>query len=85
MTDAEILETVQQIMREYFDEDELVVTPATTAQDVEAWDSMNHLNLIIAIEQRFRIKFTNAEVEDLHNVGDLVATISRKTSPAPAR
>jgi acyl carrier protein len=80
MSDTATLDAVQQIMREYFDEDELAITRQTTAQDVEAWDSMNHLNLIIAIEQRFRIKFSNAEVEGLHNVGDLVDTISRKTA-----
>ena len=80
MTDAEILATIQQLMREYFDEDELVITPQTTANDVEAWDSMNHLNIIIALEQRFKIKFLTSEVEALHNVGDLVSTISRKTA-----
>ena len=80
MTDAEILAIIQQIMREYFDEDDLVITPQTTANDVEAWDSMNHLNIIIALEQRFKIKFLTSEVEALHNVGDLVSTISRKTS-----
>ena len=79
MTDAEILATIQQLMREYFDEDDLLITPQTTANDVEAWDSMNHLNIIIALEQRFKIKFLTSEVEALHNVGDLVSTISRKT------
>jgi acyl carrier protein len=80
MTDSDILAVIQQLMREYFDEDDLVITPETTANDVEAWDSMSHLNIIIALEQRFKIKFMTSEVEALHNVGDLVSTISRKVA-----
>jgi acyl carrier protein len=78
MTDPEILAAIQQIMQEYFDDDDLVIGPETTAEDVEAWDSMNHLNIIIALEQRFKIKFLTSEVEALHNVGDLVSTIGGK-------
>jgi acyl carrier protein len=78
MTDPEILAVIQQIMREYFDDDDLIIEASTTANDVEAWDSMNHLNIIIALEQRFKIKFLTSEVEALHNVGDLVAAIGRK-------
>ena len=80
MSENEILAVIQGIMREYFDDDDLVIGRETTARDIEAWDSMNHLNLIIAIEQRFKIKFTTTEVEALHNVGDLVDTVARKTA-----
>lgn len=76
MTDT--LSIVQGLMRDYFDDDTLIIRPDTTAADIEAWDSMNHLNIIAGIEDRFRIKFKNSDVEALHNVGDLVATIDRK-------
>ena len=80
LSSSEILSTVQGIMRDYFDDDALTIRPETTAADVEAWDSMSHLNIIAAIEQRFRIRFRNADVEALHNVGDLVSAIADKTA-----
>jgi len=51
-----------------------------TAADVEGWDSLHHIRLIIAIERRFKIKFKNSEVEQLTNVGDLVSAIDRKVA-----
>jgi acyl carrier protein len=80
MTHEEILQIVTQIMREYFDDDEIVLTPETRADDVPAWDSMNHVNIIIGIEQRFNIRFLTSEIEGLRNVGELVNVIGRKLS-----
>ena len=78
MTQAEILQAVTEIMREFFDDDELRLTPETTADDVPAWDSLNHVNIIIGIEQRLKIRFLTSEIEGLHNVGELVKVIERK-------
>ena len=74
------LETVREIMMSVLHLDDLDLTHATTAADVEEWDSLHHIRLIIAIERKFKIKFRNAEVEQLTNVGDLVKTIDQKVA-----
>lgn len=73
-----VLEQVQEIMADVFDEEDLTVTSDTTAGDVEEWDSLSHIRLVVAIERHFGIKFTNAEIESLANVGELVRTIEAK-------
>ena len=82
MTDAEIMQKLTGIFREVFDDDELVLTEATTADDVDEWDSFNHINIIVATEAGFRVKFQTAEIEGLKNVGHLVALIQRKLQSA---
>lgn len=72
------LERIQEIMADTFDLDDLTVTRETTAADVEEWDSLSHIRLIVAIERAFGIKFTNAEIESLSNVGELLDTIEAK-------
>jgi len=74
------LETVREIMMSVLHLDDLDLTLQTTAADVEEWDSLHHIRLIIAIERRFKIKFKNSEVEQLTNVGDLVSAIDRKVA-----
>jgi acyl carrier protein len=74
-----ILERVGGIMADTFDLDDLKVTPETTAGDIEEWDSLSHVRLIVAIERAFKIKFSNAEIERLRNVGELVDAIASKT------
>jgi len=56
----------------------LVITPATTAEDIEEWDSLSHIRLIVALERRLKIRFKNSELEGLMNVGDLVSVIDQK-------
>ena len=65
--------------RDVFGDPNLQITRSTTASDVEDWDSLTHINLIVAIEREFKIKFTTAEVASLQNVGDLMDLIERKT------
>jgi acyl carrier protein len=74
-----ILQRVGEIMADTFDLDDLALTPETTAGDVEEWDSLSHVRLIVAIERAFKIKFSNAEIERLRNVGGLVDAIASKT------
>ncbi len=76
------IETVREIMMSVFHLDDLTLTEATTAADVEEWDSLHHIRLIIAIERRFKNRFTrNAEVERLTNVGDLyIRAIDQKVA-----
>lgn len=69
------------VIRDCFDDDSLIVSPQTTAKDVEGWDSVAHVQLMVAIEKEFRIRFTTGEMAGLKNVGELVATIGRKCAP----
>lgn len=78
MTQDEILHTLRDIMMDVFDLDDVTVTPATTADDIEEWDSLSHVRLLVTIERKFGIKFTNSEIESLKTVGDLVRVIQSK-------
>jgi acyl carrier protein len=72
------LDQLTDIMRDVFDDDSIEPSEAMTADDVDAWDSLSHIRLMVSIEKRFQIKFTNAEVERLRNVGDLLNVINAK-------
>ncbi len=74
----EITERLTQTFREVFDSPDLVIDRATTAEDVEDWDSLTHINLMVAVEREFKVKFTTAEVTRLQNVGDLIDLIAKK-------
>lgn len=78
MTSTNTLSTVNEIMIDVFDLDDLEVTPETTAADVEEWDSLSHIRLVVAIERKFGFKFKNSEIESLKTVGDLVNLIDTK-------
>jgi acyl carrier protein len=85
VNDAEILKGLTEICRENFGDDSLVLSPEMTADDVEGWDSFNHINVLVAAEMRFGIKFQTAEVEGLRDVGQLVKLIAKKTQAAAQR
>jgi acyl carrier protein len=68
------------IFRDVFDDESLVLRDDLTAEDVENWDSLTHINLIVAIEKEFRIRFTTAEVSGLKNVGELEALAAAKVN-----
>lgn len=74
----EIYAQLTTVFHDLFDDDTLVLTPELTAADVPEWDSFNHINLIVAVEQRFKIKFQTAELEALHTVGHLADLIQTK-------
>lgn len=76
-----IVETVETIMRDVFDLPELQVTPALTAQDVEEWDSISHISLVVALEKEFSIRFALGELQSLQNVGEMLALIEKKCKP----
>jgi acyl carrier protein len=78
MSSRDLLLEIQDIMRDVFDVDDLVISESTTADDVEEWDSLSHIRLIVAIEREFGFKFKNSEIESLKNVGDLVGMIQSK-------
>ena len=78
MNETQILEALTQVFRDVFDDDDIVLTPQTTAQDIEGWDSQAHVNLIVAAEMRFGIRFRTAELESLHDVGEFARLIAGK-------
>ena len=80
MQQQAILAELTDIFRDLFGNDGLVLTPATTAQDVKGWDSLKHIGLIVAVEDRFHIKMKSSEIERLANVGDLVRVIGGKAA-----
>lgn len=74
----DILKKVEEIFREELEVDDLVLTDETTADDVEEWDSLSHVQLVVALEKGFGIKFTSREILSWDNVGDLVDCIAGK-------
>jgi acyl carrier protein len=78
MEQTEILAKVQDIFRDVLDNDDIVLTPQTSADDVEDWDSLSHIQLIVAIEKAFKIKFTSKEILSWSNVSEMIESISSK-------
>jgi acyl carrier protein len=78
MDQPEIYKRLTQIFRDVFDDDKITLTPNTTADDIEEWDSFNHINLIVATEAAFRVKFQTGEIEGMKNVGALVDLVQKK-------
>ena len=78
MEKQEILAQVQEIFRDILDNEEIVLTNETTANDVEEWDSLSHIQLVVAIEKHFKIKFTSMEMLSWKNVGETVDCIASK-------
>ncbi len=78
MQTAEIDDKLTTIFRDIFDDDDITLRPEMTAADVAEWDSFNHINLIVATEAKFGIKFQTAEIESLKNVGHLEDLIAKK-------
>ncbi len=72
------LEQLAPIFRDVFDDPAIILSPATTADDIDGWDSLSHMNLILAVELRFKVKFALGELQSLKNVGGLVDLIDKK-------
>lgn len=75
------LKRLNELFQEVFEDDELVVTRETTARDVDDWDSLMHVNLLLGAERWFGIRFSSTEVAKLRNVGELVDLIDAKRAP----
>jgi acyl carrier protein len=70
-----IIEELIPIFRNVLDDDEIIITSSTTAQDIDGWDSLAHIRLIVAIEKYFGLRFTAAEIYDIENVGEMTDLI----------
>ena len=79
MDGPQVYTRLSEIFHEVFDDDGIKVTPELTADDVEEWDSLSHIRLILTVEKAFAIKFSAAEVGKLKNVGELAALIQAKS------
>lgn len=78
MPSNDTVQSLKEIMIDVFDNDDLDIDQNTTADDVEEWDSLSHIRLIVRVERKFGVKFTNSEIESLKNVGDLAKLIDAK-------
>lgn len=73
-----VKETLTEVFQDVFDDDELELFDEMTAEDVEEWTSLTHIQLIVAVEKKFGVKFTTVEVMKLKNVGEFIALIEKK-------
>lgn len=78
MTTTEIYQKLTTIFRDVFDEDNLLVKPDTTADDVDGWDSLTHVRLVLAVSKAFGVKFSAAEIGGMKNVGEFATLIEQK-------
>jgi acyl carrier protein len=80
-----ILTGLTAVFREVFDDDELVLKPELTADDVDGWDSLSHIRLILSVQKKFGVKFSPVEMNRLKNVGDLIALTRQKQEQGVVR
>jgi len=81
MTDKiEILKQVNAIFRDVLENNKLEVKESTTGDDIEEWDSLTHLQLVVAMEKYYKIRFTSSEIINFNNVGDMCGGILKKLS-----
>lgn len=79
--DSTVLYTkLTEIFHDVFDDDEIVLSPQMTASDVDGWDSLKHVRLILSVEKGFGVRFSASEVSHMKNVGDLAGQIASKLS-----
>jgi len=78
MTRIEILRIINAIFIDVLDDDTVVLTEETTANDVDEWDSLNHIQLVVAIEKHFKIRFASQEILSWQNVGEMVSSVEGK-------
>jgi acyl carrier protein len=78
MTPSEILKRLTKVIGQVLGNEDVKLTLKSTAEDVEGWDSFNHINIIVGAEMEFGVKFNASELEELKNVGDFVALIEKR-------
>ena len=78
MSDVEIWNALTAVFRDVFEDDRLTLAAQTSARDIPDWDSLRHIELLVAVEQEFRVRFNTGEVAGLKNVGEMVELIASK-------
>jgi acyl carrier protein len=76
----EILEEVNTIFIDVLDNDDIVINIDTTSNDIEDWDSLTHIQLVVGIEKHYKIRFTSKEIQSWKNVGEMIECIKEKTA-----
>lgn len=71
--------TLNRVFQDVFDDDSIRITPTTTANDIEDWDSLEHITLIASVERTFKMKFKMSEISSMKNVGEMAAIIAART------
>ena len=75
----DVLERLNDVFRDVFEDDDLVISPQTSAEDIAEWDSLMHVSLIVSVESAFGVRFSSAEVAKLKDVGELVGLIESRS------
>lgn len=78
MDKHDIIERLNEVFQDVFDDEDIIVDEETTADDIEDWDSIEHINLISAVESEFGIRFTMGEVSGMKNVGEMISIIEAR-------
>ena len=78
MNRFEILYKVNEVFIDILDDEDIVIDEQTTADDVEDWDSLTHIQLVVGIEKAFGIRFTSQEIQSWQNVGEMISCIKSK-------
>ena len=78
MNKEEILKSLNEVFVKVFDNDEIILSESTTADDINDWDSLNHIHLVVAIEKFFKLRFNTSEISSWNNVGDIIISIESK-------
>jgi acyl carrier protein len=78
MDDPQIYAKLTQVFQDVFDDDSIELTPELSAKDVDGWDSLTHIRLILTVEKAFKAKFSTSEIGKLANVGDLATLIKSR-------
>lgn len=73
-----IKERLNEVFRDVFDDDSICINENTTSEDIEDWDSLEHINLIAAVEDEFKMRFKMKEVSGMKNVGEMMTIISER-------
>jgi acyl carrier protein len=80
VTQAEVIQAIQPLFRDVLDQPDLQLTSTSNASNVDDWDSLAHINIVMAIERHYKVKFALGELQGLKNVGEMADLIIRKTA-----
>lgn len=78
MDSKTIYERLNKVFRDVFDDDDITVNAKTTANDIEDWDSLEHITLMAAVQKEFKVKFSMGEIASMKNVGEMVQIIEKR-------
>ena len=78
MDQREVFDRLNRVFRDVFDDETIRVTPNTTADDIDDWDSLEHITLISAVEREFRMKFKMGEISSMKNVGEMARIVTER-------